>query len=74
MVIVFNLHDQFAQLRKAGRYERMRAVILARDTAFDGHPNPMIARHGDVSEARQYSGREVGDGWVCPFAPPEEGA
>lgn len=72
--IVFNLHDQFAQLRKAGRYERMRAVILARDTAFDGRPNPMIARHGDVSEARQYSGREVGDDWVCPFAPPKESA
>lgn len=69
--IVFNLHDQFAQLRKAGRYERMRAVILARDTAFDGRPNPMIARHGETSEARQYSGRTVEDDWVCPVAVPE---
>ena len=67
--IVFNFHEQFAQLRKAERYERMREVILARDTAFDGTPNPMIARHGEVSEARQYSGRAVSDDWVCSFAP-----
>lgn len=68
--IVFNLHDQFSQLRMAGQYERMRAVILARDTAFDGRPNPMIARHGETSEARQYSGREVGEDWQCPFTSP----
>ena len=68
--IVFNLHNQFAKLRAEDRYERMREVILARDEAFDGAPNPMLARHGTVSEARQYSGRAVEDGWVCPFAPP----
>ncbi len=66
--IVFNLHAQFARLRKSGQYEKMRAVILARDTAFDGRPNPMIARHGHISEARQYSGRAVGDDWVCPLS------
>ncbi|MBI1403113.1 MAG: YqcI/YcgG family protein [Porphyrobacter sp.] len=69
--IVFNLHEQFAKLRAEGRYERMREVILARDEAFDGTPNPMIARHGVISEARQYSGREVEEGWTCPLAPPE---
>lgn len=68
--IVFNLHDQFTKLRKAEKYERMREVILARDEAFDGQSNPMIARHGEVSEARQYSGRAVEGDWVCPFAPP----
>lgn len=68
--IVFNLHEQFTELRKADKYERMREVILARDEAFDGKPNPMIARHGEISEARQYSGRAVGSDWVCPFAPP----
>lgn len=67
--IIFNLHDQFVQLRNAQRYERMREVILERDAAFDGEPNPMIARHGEVSEARQYSGRVVGKDWVCPFDP-----
>ncbi len=71
--IVFNLHDQFTELRKADKYERMREVILARDEAFDGNPNPMIARHGEVSEARQYSGRAVEGDWVCPFAPPPAG-
>ncbi|WP_073973475.1 guanitoxin biosynthesis heme-dependent pre-guanitoxin N-hydroxylase GntA [Erythrobacter donghaensis] len=69
--IIFNPHEQFARLRAADRYERMRAVILARDAELDGAPNPMLARHGTVSEARQYSGRAVGPGWVCPFAPPE---
>lgn len=67
--IVFNLHDQFAQLRKNQKYERMREVIVARDAAFDGSPNPMLARHGEVSEASQYSGRVVGQDWVCPFEP-----
>jgi FPC/CPF motif-containing protein YcgG len=67
-VIVFNLHQQFTALREADRYERMREVILDRDTQFDGTPNPMIARHGEISEARQYSGRAVADDWVCPFA------
>ena len=32
-----------------------------------GSINPMLARHGDASEARQYSGRAVGGDWVCPF-------
>ncbi|WP_017665558.1 guanitoxin biosynthesis heme-dependent pre-guanitoxin N-hydroxylase GntA [Porphyrobacter sp. AAP82] len=67
--IVFNLHEQFARLREEDRYERMREVILARDVAFNGAPNPMLARHGTISEARQYSGRAVEEGWVCPFAP-----
>jgi uncharacterized protein len=29
----------------------------------------MLARHGEVSEARQYSGRVVGEGRRCPFRP-----
>lgn len=72
-VIVFNPHQQFAALREAERYERMREVILDRDAQFDGTPNPMIARHGEVSEARQYSGREVERDWVCPYAPAGSG-
>ncbi len=67
--IVLNPHHQFARLRAEDRYERMREVILARDEALSGTPNPMLARHGESSEARQYSGRVVGDDWVCPFAP-----
>lgn len=67
--IVFNLHDQFERLREEQRYERLREVILARDEELDGEPNPMVARHGEVSEARQYSGRAVGDDWECPLSP-----
>ena len=29
--------------------------------------NPMLAVHGKSPEARQYSGRQVGADWVCPF-------
>lgn len=68
--LVFNLHDQFVSLRASQRYEKLRAAILARDEKLDGSINPMLARHGEVSEARQYSGRQVGDGWRCPFKDP----
>ena len=66
--MVFNLHDQFEQLRAQGRYEKLRDSILERDVKLAGSLNPMLARHGSVSEARQYSGRAVEDGWRCPFA------
>jgi FPC/CPF motif-containing protein YcgG len=65
--MVFNLHDQFEQLRAAGRYENMREKIMVRDEAIAGSRNPMLARHGEASEARQYSGRAVGEEWRCPF-------
>lgn len=66
--LVFNLHDQFERLRAEGRYEKLRATIIERDVAVAGSPNPMLAQHGTVSAARQYSGREVGEDWVCPFS------
>lgn len=66
-VMVFNLHDQFEELRRTGKYEGMREKILTRDEAIAGSRNPMLARHGEASEARQYSGRAVGDDWRCPF-------
>ena len=66
--VVFNLHDQFEQLRAAGKYEKLRAAIIERDVELAGDANPMLARHGEVSEARQYSGRAVGPDWVCPFS------
>ena len=66
-VIVFNLRDQFEKLRADGRYEKMRATIIERDVALQGNANPMLARHGETSEARQYSGRAVEGDWQCPF-------
>lgn len=68
--LVFNLHDQFTTLRAGGRYETMRKKILQRDEMLAGSVNPMLARHGEVSEARQYSGRHVGADWRCPFHDP----
>lgn len=68
--LVFNLHDQFERLREEGKYERMRERILDRDKALAGSINPMLARFGEESEARQYSGREVGKNWRCPFRDP----
>ena len=68
--LVFNLHDQFERLRASQRYERMRETILARDARSHGSINPMLSRHGESSEARQYSGREVSADWTCPFSDP----
>lgn len=65
--MVFNLHDQFEELRSSGRYEGLRQAILDRDEKLAGSINPMLSRHGEASEARQYSGREVPGGWACPF-------
>lgn len=68
--LVFNLHDQFERLRAEGRYEKLRASIMDRDKALAGSTNPMLNRHGEASEARQYSGRLVDDDWSCPFRAP----
>jgi FPC/CPF motif-containing protein YcgG len=65
--MIFNLHDQFERLRAEGRYEKMRTAILDRDVSYSGSLNPMLSRHGDASEARQYSGRQVDGDWGCPF-------
>lgn len=72
-VLVFNIHDQFERLRSEGRYEPIRAKILARDEALAGSINPMLARHGEGSEAAQYSGRVVEEDWSCPFHDPRAG-
>jgi FPC/CPF motif-containing protein YcgG len=66
-VLVFNLHEQFELLRTEGSYERMRDKIGQRDRALQGSLNPMVDDHGRSSEARQYSGRQVGDAWQAPF-------
>jgi FPC/CPF motif-containing protein YcgG len=72
--MVFNLHDQFERLRDANRYEKLRDSILERDVALAGDINPMLARHGSISEARQYSGRVVDSDWRCPFSRRKVGA
>jgi FPC/CPF motif-containing protein YcgG len=66
-VLVFNAHDQFETLRQQGRYETLRTSIIDRDIKLSGTENPMLSRHGDSSEARQYSGRMVEADWQCPL-------
>ena len=68
--LVFDLHEQFERLREDGRYEGMREKIIRRDVTLAGSVNPMLARFGESSEARQYSGRAVGEDWRCPFRDP----
>lgn len=65
--IVFNLHEQFEQLRQAGKYTPMRDSIRAKDARVNGSVNPMLSDFGTQSEARQYSGRSVDPEWKCPF-------
>lgn len=65
--IVFNLHHQFERLRDMGTYDTIRDKIRERDLALQGSINPMLSNFGEKSEARQYSGRAVGEAWQCPF-------
>ena len=65
--LVFNFHDQFQSLRATGKYATLQTAIRERDTALQGSVNPVLARFGDASEARQYSGRAVEADWRCPF-------
>ena len=65
--LVFNSHRQFEQLRADGRYRNMQQATRERDRALQGSINPTLAEFGDASEARQYSGREVGKDWQCPY-------
>ena len=70
--LVFNLHQQFEDLRASDRFERMRDTIRRRDAALQGEVNPMVADHGGSSEARQYSGRAVPTDWKAPVSFDEE--
>jgi FPC/CPF motif-containing protein YcgG len=65
--LVFNLHAQFEKLRQEGRYETIRNKTIERDIALQGSANPMLARHGEDSAAKQFSGRAVRSDWKCPF-------
>jgi FPC/CPF motif-containing protein YcgG len=70
--LIFNPHDQFEALRAASVFDRIKSAIRTRDRNLQGHENPMLADHGTISEARQYSGRQVENEWRCPFHPRSE--
>jgi FPC/CPF motif-containing protein YcgG len=65
--IVFNPHAQFEQLRESGRFQGMRRTIRRRDRELQGTINPMVADHGESSEALQYSGRVHSADWRPPL-------
>ncbi len=65
--LAFNLHWQFEKLREMGSYQTVRDKIRERDRELQGDNNPMLEDFGERSEARQYSGRKVGEEWKCPF-------
>lgn len=65
--LTFNLHWQFEKLREMNTYKTVRDKIRERDIELQGNINPMLEDFGERSEARQYSGRKVGDEWKCPF-------
>ena len=67
--LVFNFHEQFERLREQGKWRRMQQTIRERDERLQGSINPMINDFGEASEARQYSGRQVGQEWRAPFTP-----
>jgi len=71
-ILVFNLHEQFEALRENGGFERMRDTIRRRDEELQGSVNPMVSDYGTASEARQYSGRQLEEGWEPPFEPDPE--
>src|SRR6476660_5036924 len=65
--LVFNPHGQFEELRAEGRFDGMRTTIRRRDENLQGSINPMVADHGDSTEALQYSGRRHPAGWEPPL-------
>lgn len=65
--IVFNLHNQFEQLREMGVYDSVKNRIRRRDKKLQGSINPVLADFGQSSEARQYSGKAHDNSWKCPF-------
>lgn len=64
--LVFNPHAQFVRLREAQKMERLQQVIREREQELQGSLNPNLGEHGEVSDARQYSGRPVEPDWQPP--------
>ena len=69
--LVFNPHEQFEKLRADGKWKRMQQPLRERDVQLQGSVNPMLSDFGQVTEARQYSGRAVEEDWRAPFKPAE---
>ena len=71
--LVFNPHAQFDRLREQGHFARLQGLIRTRERALQGSLNANLSDFGQRSEARQYSGRPVGEDWRCPFRAGSDG-
>ena len=67
--IAFNAHTQFKRLRADGAYAGLQRQVRKREIELQGCTNPNLTDHGQDTEAKQYSGREVPADWVAPFTP-----
>lgn len=65
--LIFNVYDQFRKLNEEGLYQPMVQQNRKRDLLFQGSVNPMAEKHGDNWEAIQFSGKNNGSEWKCPF-------
>lgn len=55
--IVFNLHQQFEQMREKGVFTKIRNLIRMKDKLLQGSINPMLTDFGESSEIFQYLGK-----------------
>lgn len=65
--MVFNAHEIFHRARGRGTFPKLQSTVRDRDQQLQGCINPVVQDFGEVSEARQYSGRHVPKNWHCPF-------
>jgi FPC/CPF motif-containing protein YcgG len=66
-MLIFNVYEQFRELARQRKYEGMVQTNRRRDVAYQGSVNPTVEKYGDNWEAIQFSGRENGAEWKCPF-------
>jgi hypothetical protein len=67
-ILIFNIFDQFEELKKLGQYDSMVALNRARDLRFQGSVNPMVETYGEDWESIQFSGKSNPKTWKCPFS------
>jgi FPC/CPF motif-containing protein YcgG len=66
--LVFNPVWQFERLRDLHQLDSIIDRIRERDLQYDGSVNPNLQFEGVLSDALQYAGRQVDQGWRCPHS------
>ena len=64
--IIGDFRSAMAELRCIGSDRLLRLGVSMSQL----HVMSMLERHGEISAARQFSGRAVNDDWQCPFRDP----